>query len=261
MDGIDSILGPTDVASVVRSLLALGIVLYMAGALLSCFAGYLLFRVQLAIGGLLAGAMLGAFLVGLLVPGAPVILMVIAAVVCALPLAYFGYRYYQILLAVQVFATVAMAFVVFVAGAGMATANISDNALPAAPVSAWVFGVLFGLCFAVLAYMFARHLVVISTGLWGGFVTTACVLALLALDGVYDPIGLIGSPAVAVWMLIAAGIAWLVLAAGGIAVQYRTAGWLKAKFGSDADDEKTPAATRPPHRSTPPARKCRPAVA
>lgn len=158
-----------------------GLLLALALGALQCFFGYRLFRIELALFCFLAGGSLGAALMASL--NAHWAILLIVGLVAGILLCIVSYKIYL----AGVFLVAGM--IGFGMGWGLA--------------GHWAVGLAVGLAFGLLGIFFARHVLILSTGLSGGLAAGSALAQLLPIPA------------------IAGTLAGLALAVGGIVVQYK----------------------------------------
>jgi hypothetical protein len=243
MDGFDQVVGRLTPETFLNVFLAATLLFHLAWGLLSCFLGYIVARVCMAIAGLIAGAAAGLLLSAWLLPGGPM-LAYAAAIVAAIPGAYLCWRFYRLTYAVYVAANVA---VVFACGTAL-----MPGAGSVPPAVGLVFAGVFGVGFGVLAFLFAKHLIIILSALGGAF-TTVFSLAVLVANG---PVALaeVSFEAGLSWAILPLAAMTIILASFGAYVQYRVV----ARMEERAAERK---AARPAQAGKKPASPRRPAGA
>jgi len=134
--------------------------------LILCFLGYCLFRIELALAGLMLGGSIAVALVSILIPAPAGWQYLLAALALGLPLAAMAWWLYRVSFGLLVAAGTTLAFV------GLLSSPYSR--------AGWVFGTLFGLCLGALALLFMKQLIVLVTSLIGAAAVVLASAALLA---------------------------------------------------------------------------------
>lgn len=143
---------------------------------------------------------------------------------------------YRTLFALSVATAVFLAFVFVIASPPSRTFLWFAGVGPAPPAAAWVFGALFAIGVAALAFLIARHVIILSTAL-GGAIAAGLLVAMLfidypALEGGTAPPDL-AWPSGGVWPAVVVAAVALPLAVGGACVQYKlTARLARGRQGS-----------------------------
>lgn len=234
MNGLVDFLVKLDPHALLVGLTSGWLFVHLLAGLAACFLGYLIYRVEVVFLGLAAGGYFGAMLVGVLISDPPGWLYLLAAVCCSIPAGAGAWLFYRAYLGGAICVLTTLVFVFLVAW----PASAAD----------WVFGAILGVGFGVLAYLFAKHLIVLLNALCGAFVALTCAAAIVT-EGPARLWELTLGPERHVWLaVVLVGVA-LGTSAAGAYVQYR----LSAKF-SAALSEPEPSA-----KGT--SRKRRPAVA
>ena len=264
MNALESLFSHIDVQTVILSVLALGILFVLAWALLSCFLGYPVFRVEFALAGLLIGAIFSVFIVGKVLDHPPLLLSVAAGLIGAPILGYAFWRFYRGFFGAWIFFRVTLGFAFFSAAQRWRMDLIGAGDLPRPTTPDWVFGVLFGICAAIIACMWAKHVIILLSGLCGGLAAVFC-LAVLVASSSERPLEFAIGPMMSLWLIALLLLAALGLSAAGIWCQYKVTAWLSARFAKPEPTDRTPArnAPRKGHgdRQAVPRRKRRPSMA
>ncbi len=183
-------------------------------ALLECFLGYFVVRFGMVLAGIATLAAASALLVLRLHPQSHWALPLTVAVLPGALGGYVFYRYYRAVLSAWAFCAAGGGFVAVVSFE--AVPGFARSSLPLGVNVA--FGIVVGLGFAVLAYLAARHIIVVASGLAGGFTVAYFALVLLAEERNASSLPWQAySPAA----VVLAALGGAVLSAAGICVQYR----------------------------------------
>jgi hypothetical protein len=180
-------------------------------ALGHCFFGYVFFRVALALNGLAAGFVLGAHVIGLVRQPPAVADVWVAGIVGGVLLmlaAWFLYR------------------LIFAGATGWMTAAVVLHAWPAAGTGAWIVAAVAGVLTAGLVFVFLRDLVAVVTAIAGAAAFVVIVVDQWLWQGI--PQEWLGRN---MPLSLGALIAFLLLAAAGLAVQLRTRRRFGKRFG------------------------------
>ena len=264
MNALENLVSHADASTAIQSVVAMGMLFFLTWALLSCFLGYLVFRVELALAGLLMGGIFSVLAVGRIFEHPPLLLSVAAGLIGAPVLSYACWRLYRGFFGAWVFFGVTLAFAFFAAAQRWRIDLIGAGELPGPTAADWVFGVLFGVCAAIIACMWAKHMIILLNGLWGGF-TAVFWLAVVVTGSGEGPLELVISQRMGLWLLAA-----LLIAAGGLSIagmwcQYKVTAWLSVRFAKPEPTDRAPARNAPRKgrrgRQAVPRRKRRPAVA
>lgn len=179
-------------------------------ALGHCFFGYVLFRVALALNGLAGGFVLGAYVLGAVRPTSSEADVWVAGIVGGVLLmlaAWFLYR------------------VVFAGLTGWMLAAAIFPFIPPPVIVAWIVATVVGVLAAVLVFVYLRNLVAVVTSIAG-----AAVFVVVVIDQWFwmgAPMEWLGRD----FMTLVALFAFLLLAAAGLAVQFRTRRRFGKRFG------------------------------
>jgi hypothetical protein len=138
----------------VKTLGAAGLFVLMLWSLAECLLGYVIFRLVLAVTGLLAGAFIGVALVSWRVPSPSGLDYFLGSVVASGLLALGGWYLYRLAFAIGL-------------GAGAALL-VAASGSPSS-VGWWILGGLVGLTLGVAGYLYLRALFIFLSGLGGGF--------------------------------------------------------------------------------------------
>jgi hypothetical protein len=176
-----------------------------------CFFGYVLFRIVLALNGLAAGFVLGAHIIGMIRQPPAVADVWVAGIVGGVLLmlaAWFLYR------------------IVFAGATGLSLAAMVLQCWPAGHTAAWIVAAVAGVIAAGLVFVFLRDLVAVVTAIAGAAATVVIVVDQWFWQGA--SLGWMGHN-----VPLAAGalIAFLLLAAAGLVVQFRTRRRFGKRFG------------------------------
>lgn len=267
MNGLESVVQRFDPGSLDAVDIALGIVFHLLLAALNCFLGYFIYRIQLVVFLAIVSGVGAVWLVVLAATQPPVWVMVLAALVAAAGLGYAGWRLYRSLFALSVAMIVLLAFVLVIAMPPSSTFRWVTGAGPGPSPVTWVFGALFAIGFAALAFLFAKHVIIFGSALTGGF--TIGLWAAMLFLGHYALQGGPGAPAVAwpaggVWPAVLTAAIALPAAAGGVYVQYRLSARLAGPREHSTDPKparaETQGQTRPKPRGASESGKRRPAL-
>lgn len=189
-------------------------------SLCHCFFGYILFRVNLAIDGLLVGIWMGGAIMMLKKTDASGMDVFVASCVCGVLLTLLAWNFYRLLFAVGA------AGAVYVAVSGA-------FGLPATMGGA-ILGVIAALITLAYAYVNAKKLVVYITSIFGA---VACSLAIMAMwAGVpVHPYAVTGAQ---LPMLFTGIIIAVILAVLGIVVQKHTMYLFSPRFSPEGQRQK-----------------------
>ena len=166
----------------------------IAAALLNCFFGYRLMKVWISIIGFLIGFIGGYSLFFYLLPGRTGV-CILAAIVAGLLVGFAAYKVYLLGVFLLCGGMTMASVYLFMAGTWSGLEN-------------WIFllvSLLAGALVGVLAVMFTKPVIILSTGISGGFTAGAMIFQVL---GIVNP--------AARWGVCA------VIAVGGVAVQFLT---------------------------------------
>ena len=180
----------------------------MLVALMMCFLGYPLFRLDMLTGGILYGAFAGWGVLQWLRPEALGIEQFLA---CLLAAALFGaacWFLYRAVVGAYVAATVMVLFVL------VASAENPGS------VMHWVFGGLFGIGFAALAMLFLRQVVMAVTSLFGAAVAVLAATVIIA-GGPAALFGAAFGPEGSPWLVLPIALAIAAITVAGALVQIR----------------------------------------
>lgn len=252
MNGFDQVAGRLTAETVLNVFLSATLLFHLAWGLLWCFLGYIVVRVCLAIGGLIVGAAAGLLLSAWLMPGGPMLAYAAAAIVAAVPTAYLCWRFHRVTYAVYVAANVAIVFACITA--------LLPGAGSVHPAVGLVFAGIFGLGFGVLAFLLAKHMIIILSALGGAF-TAVVALAILVANG---PVALadLSFTTRLSWTILPLAAMTIILAGFGAYVQYRVVARLEERAAQHKQASSDQAARKPasPRRLASAARR-RPATA
>ena len=204
---------------------------HLLAGLVACFLGYLIYRAEAVFFGFAAGGCFGTMLVGLLIPDSPGWLYLLAAVCFSIPVGAGAWFFYRAYLAGVLFVLTTLVFLLLVAW----PASAAD----------WVFGLIFGVGFGVLAYLFAKHLIVLMNALSGAFLALTCAAVIVARgpDRLWE---LTVGPEGHVWLagvLVGVGLG---ISAAGAYVQYRLSAKLSAALSEPQPSAKGASRKRRP---------------
>jgi len=182
-------------------------VLLIFFALVECFFGYVLFRLDLAFVGLVAGTLLGTVAASWLRADPSGLDYFVACFTCAVIsvlLAWFLYR---------------AAFAIFAAG-GVAAAIAVGILGRADSGGAWVFGGVVGLAVGIYALIYTRAVFIVLSSLWGAFkaVFATAVLIVGPIDDPWVPVQALLAQR---WLIVMLSVISAALAGAGIYVQMR----------------------------------------
>lgn len=187
----------------------------MVWAVVLCFLGYVLFRINLVVAGVLLGGFLGYLVLCTWRPQAPGRDYLVLCTALAGLLGLGGWFLYRLAFALYV------ASAVVVAGAFLVGRFQS--------VGGWILAAVVGVPLGFLAFVYVRQIVIFATGLSGGL--GAVLNALVMVVGGSDNVGaLFGGPRRPVGLLLALAAVGIGLAAAGMYVQSRLAGIFRQTF-------------------------------
>ena len=180
-------------------------------ALLHCFFGYVLFRITLAVNGLLGGFFLGAYVMGFIREEPTTVDVWVAGTVGAVLLALTAWFLYRIFFAIAI-------------GFGMAglVLQIWPGILGA---WAWIVAVLVGLLAGVIILTYLRDLVTFLTAVFGA--ATAVIIGINQWLWQGAPQEWIARD---IPLTIGGILAFILLASAGLAVQFRTRRFFPSRF-------------------------------
>lgn len=187
----------------------------MVWAAVLCFLGYVLFRVNLVIAGVLLGGIIGYLVLSIHRPQAPGRDYFVLCTALAALLGLGGWFLYRLAFALYVASAVA------VAGAFLLGRFES--------VGGWIVGAVVGIPLGVLAFVYVRQIVIFATGLAGGVGAVFNALAMI-VGGLENVGALFRGPRRAVGLLMALAAVGIGLAAVGMYVQSRLAGIFRQTF-------------------------------
>lgn len=198
-------------------------VLFPLWALGHCFFGYVLFRVVLALNGLAAGFVLGAHVIGMIRQPPTVADPWVAGIVGGILLmlaAWFLYR------------------IVFAGATGLALAAAILHGWPAGGTAAWVVAVVAGVIAAGVVFAFLRDMVAVVTALAGAAAFVVIVVDQWLWQSVVPQEWISQNLPLALGALVA----FILLAAAGLAVQFRIRRFGK-RFGPPGQPRRSPVNT------------------
>ncbi len=182
-------------------------VLLILLALVECFFGYVLFRLDLAFVGLVGGALLGTAIASWLRAEPTGLDYFVACFTCAIIsvlLAWFLYR---------------VAFAIFAAG-GVAAAIAVGVLGRADSGGAWVFGGVVGLAVGIYALIYTRAVFIVLSSLSGAF-KAVFATAVLIIDPIEDPQVSVQALLAQQWLVVMLIAISMALAGAGIYVQVK----------------------------------------
>ena len=180
----------------------------MLAALMTCFLGYPLFRLDMLTSGVLYGAFAGWGALRWLRPEALGVEQLLACLLGAALCGAMCWFLYRAVVGAYVAATVMIAFVL------VASAENPGS------VMHWVFGGLFGIGFAALTMLFLRQVVMAVTAFFGAMLAILAAAAIIAGGPVVmfeAVLGPEGSP----WLLLPIAVAAGAFTVAGVLVQIR----------------------------------------
>ncbi|HNX27730.1 MAG TPA: hypothetical protein PKK48_10020 [Phycisphaerae bacterium] len=189
-------------------------------SLCHCFFGYILFRINLLIDGLLVGLWLGAAIITFKKADASGLDIFVASGVCGVLLAILAWNFYRLLFAVGA------AGAVYVAVCGVFGLPASTGGI--------ILGIIAALIMLAYAYANAKKLVVYITGIAGAAAFSLAVMAIWAGRPVH-PYAITGEQ---LPMLFTGIIIAVILAALGILVQKHTMYLFSPKFSPEGQRQK-----------------------
>ena len=190
----------------IQALGAAGLFLLMLWSLIDCFFGYVIFRLVLAVSGLLAGAFIGSALVSWRIPSPSGLDYFLGCLVASGLLGLGGWCLYRLAFATAVSAAAAVLVVAAAAAPGS--------------LGWWIFGGIVGLPIGVAAYVYLRTIFILLSGLGGGFAAVFCAGAGIC-GGADRLVAATPGPAAPTWLTVLLVAVALAVSATGIYAQTR----------------------------------------